>query len=160
MLMTAAAMLQHHGVHFELHMAGLDTTGGAIREHRVVHTLGDRVHWHGVLRRDALRRLVDRADVLLVSSRHEAGPLAVLEAAVAGVPTVGTAVGHVDEWAPHAAIAVPVGDASELAIQTEALLANDSRRRTLATRAQQRALAIDADFTARTFERIYREVAR
>ena len=160
MLMVAAGLLHDRGIEFELDVAGLDTTNGVIREHPVAHTLGDRIHWHGVLRRDALRRLVDRADILLVSSRHEAGPIAVLEAAVAGVPTIGTAVGHVDEWAPHAAIAVPIGDAFELANQTEALLANDSRRRTLATRAQQRALAIDADFTARTFERIYQEVAR
>lgn len=160
MLMTAVGMLQDRGIDFDLDVAGLDTTNGMIREHPVVHTLGERVRWHGVLRRDALRQLVDRADVLLVSSRHEAGPIAVLEAAIAGVPTVGTAVGHVDEWAPHAAIAVPIGDACELANQTETLLANDSRRRTLATRAQQRALAIDADFTARTFERIYQEVAR
>jgi len=159
-LMDSAGILADRGIDFELHLAGLDTTNGAIREHPVARRLGDRIHWHGVLRRDALRQLVDRAHVLLVSSRHEAGPLAVLEAAIAGVPTVGTAVGHVDEWAPHAAIGVPIGDASELAHQTGALLANDARRRTLAAHAQQRALAIDADFTARTFERIYHEVAR
>ncbi len=38
---------------------------------------------------------------MIISSRHEAGPLAVLEAAVKGVPTVGTAVGHIAEWAPQ-----------------------------------------------------------
>ena len=35
------------------------------------------------------------ADLFWLTSRHEAGPVAVLEAAVAGVPTVGTAVGQV-----------------------------------------------------------------
>lgn len=160
MLMAAAGILQSRGVDFELHMAGFDTTNGAIREQVITRTLGNRLHWHGVLRRAALRQLVDRADVLLVSSRHEAGPIAVLEAAVAGVPTVGTAVGHVDDWSPNAAIAVPIGDAFALANEAEALLADDSRRRALATTAQRHALAIDADFTAHTFERIYREAAR
>jgi hypothetical protein len=40
---------------------------------------------------------------MVVSSRHEAGPVAVLAAAVAGVPTIGTCVGHIAERAPSAA---------------------------------------------------------
>ena len=50
------------------------------------------------------------AHVSVISSRHEAGPVVALEAAAVGVPTVGTAVGHIAEWAPDAALAVPVGD--------------------------------------------------
>jgi glycosyltransferase involved in cell wall biosynthesis len=99
------------------------------------------------------------SDVLLLSSRHEAGPLVVLEAAVAGVPTVGTSVGHVAEWAGEAAVAVPVGDAEALARETVALLGDDARRLALAHEAQRRALAEDADETVRRFERIYEEVA-
>ena len=102
---------------------------------------------------------MDEADVFLLSSRHEAGPLVVLEAAVAGVPTVGTCVGHVTEWAGQAAVGVPVGDAEALARQTAALLADDARRLSLAREAQRRAVAEDADETARRFERIYEEVA-
>jgi glycosyltransferase involved in cell wall biosynthesis len=113
------------------------------------------VRWHGTLRHDALRALVDAADVLLVSSRHESGPLVVLEAAVAGVPTVGTDVGHIAEWAPRAAVAVPVGDAEALARETAALLADEPRRLALAAEAQRLALGIDADHTAAAFERIY-----
>jgi glycosyltransferase involved in cell wall biosynthesis len=157
-LVAAAGTLQHRGVDFVLDVAGHDTTNGQFRSSTAVQTLGARLRWHGVLRRPELRRLVDQADLLLVSSRHEAGPLAVLEAAVAGVPTVGTAVGHVHDWAPHAAVAVPIGDASALARETESLLGDDTRRRALATTAQLQALAIDADYTARTFERIYGEV--
>jgi glycosyltransferase involved in cell wall biosynthesis len=97
---------------------------------------------------------------LWISSRHEAGPLAVLEAAVAGVPTVGTAVGHIAEWSPDAAVAVPVGDAASLARETASLLGDDRRRLALALEAQRRALAQDADWTARRFEELYEEVAR
>jgi glycosyltransferase involved in cell wall biosynthesis len=101
-----------------------------------------------------------RADILLMSSRHEAGPLVVLEAAVVGVPTVGTNVGQVADWAPRAAVAVSVGDAETLARETMALIADEPRRLSIAREAQRRAIAIDADFTAAAFERIYSEMQR
>jgi len=82
----------------------------------------------------------------------------VLEAAVVGVPTVGTAVGHVGEWAPEAAVAVPVRDPEALAHATAALLDDEDRRLALAREAHQRALACDADWTARRFESLYDEV--
>jgi glycosyltransferase involved in cell wall biosynthesis len=163
-LLAAVDRLRTGGLQLELDVAGCDvgcdTTGGGVRDSALARRLERVTRWHGVLRRDALRALVERADVLLVSSRHEAGPLAVLEAAVAGVPTVGTAVGHVAEWAPTAAVAVPVGDAVALAEATAALLADDARRLAIAHEAQRRAIAIDADHTAAMFESIYEDVRR
>ena len=120
--------------------------------------MGDVVHWHGLLGREPLRRLVEESDLLVHTSRHEAGPIAVLEAALAGVPTVGTDVGHVNEWAPDAAVAVPVGDARALADAIASLLADEPRRLAIAREAQSRAMAIDADYTAASFERLYAEV--
>jgi glycosyltransferase involved in cell wall biosynthesis len=84
--------------------------------------------------------------------------MAVLEAALAGVPTVGTDVGHVNEWAPDAAIAVPVGDARALADAITSLLADEPRRLSIARAAQRRSVAIDADYTALSFERLYAQV--
>jgi glycosyltransferase involved in cell wall biosynthesis len=158
MLFQAARHLRDAGLAFELDMAGFDTMNGAVERVAAASGLGPVTRWHGVLRRDALRELMLQADLLLVSSRHEAGPLVVLEAAVAGVPTVGTAVGHVAEWAPDAAVAVPVGDAARLATETAALLADEPRRLALAHAAQQRAVGIDADYTVATFERMYADL--
>lgn len=157
-LLLAAARLRDAGVDFHLDIAGFDATAGATQ--RLAESLGvtDVCRFHGVLRRDALRSLVDMTDLLLVASRHDAGPLAVLECAIAGIPTVGTAVGHIAEWAPDAAVAVAVGDAAALARETAALLADEPRRLALATEAQRRAVLIDADHTAAQFERIYVEV--
>jgi glycosyltransferase involved in cell wall biosynthesis len=157
-LLAAANHLRDAGLDFELHMVGFDTTGGALESSALARRLSSVTQWHGVLRRDALRHLMKEADVLLVSSRHEAGPLVVLEAAVLGVPTVGTAVGHVAEWAPEAAVAVPIGDATELARMTAALLADEPRRLAVARTAQIKATACDADYTAAAFERIYEEL--
>jgi glycosyltransferase involved in cell wall biosynthesis len=158
-LLRAAALLQASGVPFELDVAGFDTMGGVLQRSGTARPVAERTRWHGLLGRDELRALVDRADLLLVSSRHEAGPLAVLEAAVAGVPTVGTAVGHVADWAPRAAVAVPMGDARSLAREVAALLADEPRRLRLAQEAQRWALRHDAEFTANAFDRLYEEAA-
>jgi glycosyltransferase involved in cell wall biosynthesis len=158
MLLTAGVMLREAGVDFELDMAGVDTMNGALQRTPAARRIEDRTRWHGLLGRDALRALAGQADLLLVSSRHEAGPLAVLEAAVAGVPTVGTAVGQAADWAPAAAVAVPVGDADAFARAIASLLKDEPRRMRLAHEAQRRALRHDADFTAATFERIYDEI--
>ena len=158
MLFEAAALLRARGIAFELHLAGFDTTGGALRESASARAVADVTRWHGMLRREALYTLAGESDLLVHTSRHEAGPVAVLEAAIAGVPTVGTDVGHVAEWAPHAAVAVPVGDAEALARAIASLLADEPRRLALAHAAQARAVAIDADYTVARFEQLYDEV--
>jgi glycosyltransferase involved in cell wall biosynthesis len=159
-LLSAAESLHRAGLDFHLDMVGLDTMGGAVQRSSCAQSVELHVRWHGVLGRGELRGLMERADILLMSSRHEAEPLVVLEAAVVGVPTVGTNVGHVADWAPDAAVAVAVGDADALARETMALVADEPRRLAIAREAQRRAIAIDADNTAATFERIYREMRR
>lgn len=154
-LLAAANLLHERGIDFELDIAGLDTMSGALQRSPHALALGNKIRFHGHTERDALRTLMLHADILLVSSRHEGGPIVLLEAALAGVPAVGTAVGHVAEWAPHAAVAVPIGDAEALARETASLLADDERRMTMAYEAQRRAISFDADFTAASFERIY-----
>ncbi len=158
MLIRAAALLSARGEAFRLDIAGLDTTGGAVAAAARRFGIGHRVHFRGYLSQARLRLLAERADLLWVTSRHEAGPFAMLEAAVAGVPTVGTAVGHVLEWSPESAVAVPVGDAEAMARETAHLIAHDALRVELATIAQRRAVREDADWTARRVEEIYGEM--
>lgn len=157
-LLHAAALLRRNEIPFHLDIAGHDTLGGVVQD--LAHRLGlaDAITFHGKLSYTDLHALAARADLHLLTSRHEAGPMAVLEAALAGVPTVGTRVGHVAEWAPDAAVAVPIGDAEALASETARLLADDARRLRLADAARDRALAEHADVTARRFEELYTEV--
>jgi glycosyltransferase involved in cell wall biosynthesis len=158
-LLDAAQQLRNEGLDFRLDVVGQDTLGGAMQAYAQRLGLSDRVRFHGYVLHEELHDLVAGADILWISSRHEAGPIAVLEAAIVGVPTVGTAVGHIAEWAPEAAIAVPVGDGEALARETLALLRHDDRRLSVAREAQRRATAFDADWTAERFEALYRKVA-
>ncbi len=156
-LLHACAHLARDGVAFTLDVVGEDTLGGAMQ--RLARSLDlTQVRFHGFLPHSALRPMVAGSDLLVVSSRHEAGPVALAEAAVCGVPTVGTAVGHVADLAPRAAAAVGVGDADALARAVADLLADDDRRLALARAAQGWALAHDADWTAERVLAIYRRM--
>ena len=155
-LLGAASLLLRRHVDFTLDVIGTDTLDGRMQRRAVELGLGERVRFRGFLPHGDLRAAVEASDLLVVSSRFEAGPVALLEAAVAGVPTVGTAVGYVEEWAP--AVAVPVGDQHALAAELGRVLADEDGRLTLAAAAQGRARAHDADAMAAGWERIYADL--
>jgi glycosyltransferase involved in cell wall biosynthesis len=92
---------------------------------------------------------------MIISSRHEAGPVAMLEAAVVGVPTVGTAVGHIREWSPAAAACVPVADWERLGQAIGELLHDEDLRLRIAREALRKAVSEDANHTAECFQRLY-----
>jgi glycosyltransferase involved in cell wall biosynthesis len=71
------------------------------------------------------------------------------------VPTVGTRVGHIAEWAPEAALAVPIGDWSRLAAAIRQLLEDEDLRLRIAHEALKRAVREDADYTAERFTALY-----
>jgi len=158
-LLHALARLAKTGMDFEMDIVGVDTLQGEMQELLGRLDLGGRVRYLGFRTQRELRPLVESADLLVVSSRHEAGPAVLLEAAVAGVPTVGTAVGHIVEWAPSAALAVPVANPERLADAIHTLLGDEDLRLRVARAAQCRALSEDADYTARTFEALYQRLA-
>lgn len=158
-LLHALARLVREGVDFRMDVVGEDTLGGRVQALCGELGLVERVRFHGFLTRSQLRPLVEAADVHVVSSRHETGPLVALEAAVAGVPTVGTRVGHLAEWAPTAALAVDVADAEALAAAIRTLSVDEHRRLAVAEQAWRRATAEDADCTAARFEALYAQVS-
>jgi glycosyltransferase involved in cell wall biosynthesis len=156
-LLRAVAMVAGNGHSVHVDLVGEDTSEGAVQREATSLGLEDLVTFHGYLPQDEAVHVVRRADLMLVTSRHEAGPVAMLEAAAVGVPTVGTAVGHVADWAPDRASAVRVGDPDSLAAAIAELLGNDERRLLVARRAQAAALREDADWTAARFDELYAE---
>ena len=156
-LLRALAALMNSGVSFEMDVVGDDTLRGETQALTQQLRLSERVRYHGFLTQRRLRPLVEAADLMVLSSRHETGPLVALEAAVAGVPTVGTMVGHIAEWAPEAALAVPIGDWIRLAAAVRQLLEDEDLRLRLAHEALKRAVREDADYTAERFTALYAE---
>ncbi len=161
MLLRALAALIARLPDVHLDIVGSDTLNG--RAQALGRELGIDAHvtFHGFQPTDALAAFYARAHVHVMSSRHEAASVATLEAASAGVPTVGTAVGYVADWAGQdRAVAVAVGDHQALASAIRDLLEDPARRRRIAAAARAWTIAHDADWTAAQFERIYAEAAR
>jgi glycosyltransferase involved in cell wall biosynthesis len=157
-LLHALASLSASGLDFQMDIVGEDTLQGEIQALSDRLGLSEKVRFHGFLTQGRLLPLMQAAHLLVVSSRHEAGPIVVLEAAAAGVAIVGTAVGHIAEWAPDAAACVAVGDPAALARAIAAVLRDEDLRLRLAREALRRAVHEDADHTARGFQAIYTTV--
>jgi glycosyltransferase involved in cell wall biosynthesis len=143
-----------------LDIAGGDTLDGAVQALAVSLGVDRHVTFHGGLPTDELVPLYQRSHLLLQSSRHEAAGVVVLEAAACGVPTVGTSVGYVADWAPERAIAVPPREPRALGEAIVDALADPARLSTVAASAREWTLAHDADWTAARFDRLYHDLAR
>ena len=154
-LLQALAALLDTGLEFEMDIVGVDTLQGEMQRRAGQLGLERHVRFHGFKTQRELRPIMESADLLVMSSLHEAGPLVLLEAAVAGVPAVGTAVGHFAEWSPSAALAVPVEDWDALANAIHRMLADEELRLRLARAAQRRAMLEDADCTVQAFQALY-----
>jgi glycosyltransferase involved in cell wall biosynthesis len=142
-----------------LDIVGEDTLGGEVQ--RIAASLGltGSVSFHGWLPTDQVRLFLRRTDLFVLSSLHEAGPVALMEAAACRVPTVGTAVGHVVDGSPQRCLAVPVGDSKNLAEAIVTLAVDSRRRNQMGEAAFAWAAQNDADATAARFEAIYGELA-
>jgi glycosyltransferase involved in cell wall biosynthesis len=141
-----------------LDVVGEDLLEGSVQALARALDLDTHVTFHGFQPTDRLAALYARAHLHVVSSRHEAASSVVLEAACAGLATVGTRVGYLSDWCPDRAIAVPVRDPDALAAAIFAILNDPSRRAQIAGNARAWALAHDADWSALEFERLYREL--
>jgi glycosyltransferase involved in cell wall biosynthesis len=157
-LLRALVAMRDSGIDFEMHLVGQDTLGGEVQALARRLGIAARLTFHGFLPQRALRPLVEAADLMMMSSVHEAGPLTLQEAAVAGVPTVGTAVGQIADWSPDAARCAPIGASALLAREAAMLLNDEELRLRIAHEAWRRATREDADHTARSFEALYESV--
>jgi glycosyltransferase involved in cell wall biosynthesis len=138
-----------------LDIFGVDTLSGEIQ--RLAKELGvdHATTFHGFAPSEEVAQALRHSHLNVHSSRHETGPVSMLEAAACSVPTVGTAVGHIDDLAPDAAVSVPVGDHGALAWAITELLQDGESRAALGKRALSFARIHDADWTAARFEDLY-----
>lgn len=154
-LLNAMTLIVQSVPNVHLDIVGGDTLNGEIQAlaHRL--KLDNHVTFHGFLPQEEIRRFYQAADVFILTSRHEAGPIAIIEAAACGVPTVGTRVGHLADWDGHEGLAVPVANSNALAETVVALLRDDARRIMMGRAALQWAKHHSADVTAQQFETLF-----
>lgn len=142
----------------EVDCIGVDTLGGRVQAMAQDLGLAGVVRFHGFLPLDEVVRFYRRAHLCVQSSLHENTPATLLEAATAGVPTVGTAVGLIPEMSPQAALSVPVRQPDALAQAIVEVLNDTDRRSSLAHAAQNFARTYNADWTSKQFEAVYRRI--
>ena len=106
--------------------------------------IADRVRFHGWCDNRAARRLLGASDVLVLPSRAEALPVAVLEAMAEGVAVIATAVGDVPDAVAHGetGLLVPAADPASLADAMHALATDRARRDRLGAAGRQKAEAL------------------
>jgi glycosyltransferase involved in cell wall biosynthesis len=159
-LLIDAFRIVREQINAHLDLIGEDTLSGALHKHVASIGLERHVSFHGFLPQPLVFDRLRAADVYVQSSRHEAAGVSVLEAAAAGVPTAGTPVGYVADWAPSKALAVADVSPEGLAAAILALHADPERRRAIAAAARAVALAEDAGYSAMKFDELYRSLAR
>ena len=147
---------RHLDVHLDI--VGEDTMSGALLALVRALELNEHVTFHGFRPSADLTPLYHLAHLFVLSSRHEAAGVVLLEAAACGVPVVGSAVGYLADWAPAAATTVVPASPRALADAVEALLLDRPRREAQSALALQWTQTHDADWTARAFETLYHDV--
>ena len=99
---------------------------------------GERERVHLVGARTSMPAVYADLDVVLACSRTEGMPVALIEAAAAGLPVVATAVGGVPEIVAHERTGFLGEDATELAYGLDQLLADERLRKGCGQRARMR----------------------
>jgi glycosyltransferase involved in cell wall biosynthesis len=105
--------------------------------------LGDRVAFTGWIDEHQARERLAGADLLVLPSRNEGLPIAILEAMSYGVPVIATPVGAVADAVRdgETGLLVPAGDPKALARALASLVESPALRRSLGARARARFLA-------------------
>ncbi len=142
-----------------LDLVGEDTLGGQLQREAADLGIADAVTFHGFVPNDRLAPFHAAAHLYVQSSAHEAAGVSVLEAAAAGLPIVGTRVGYVSDWTPHAAVAVQPRAPDALADAIVQLLPHPDERRSLAARALRVVNRYDVAQTAAKLTALYHALA-
>jgi len=141
-------------------IAGRDYLAGEIQAQ--AHRLGltDKIEFLGFQTQAQLVAHFAWADLLLQSSLHEGGGVAVAEGAAMGVVACGTAVGLLADLGPERAVLVDAGDNMGLAREVLKLRSDPERYNRLRDGACQWIQSHDLAWTVEELSRAYDEVLR
>jgi glycosyltransferase involved in cell wall biosynthesis len=151
-LFEAVATSIAGGATFDLLVIGQGPLADDVARWHREHDLADRVTLLG-FRADA-RRIVAACDAMVLASRWEGQPVAVMEALAAGLPVIGTDVGGLREMLGSVATLVPPADSGALAAAITELV--HTPRRVPDEASLRAAQTFDARQSTASIERLYR----
>lgn len=123
--------------------------------------LGGLVTYVGRVPHAALPTAIAGHRLHVQTSLHESQGLGVLEAAAAGIPSVGTSVGVLGDLAPQAAVSIAAPDTVLLAEAIQQLLRDDGRRAQISAAAERRVAAeYDIEPVGAAWLDLYQQLAR
>jgi glycosyltransferase involved in cell wall biosynthesis len=155
-LLVEAFAQVHSDAPLYLLLVGGGELQDAVREQVAALGLQERVRFLGI--RADVADILRASDVFVLSSRVEGNPMSVMEAMVAGLPVVSTAVGGVPELvrAGVTGLLVPSEDAEALTRAVQALVDDPVQRQAMGAAARRHAVAhFDIRHTVRGYEQLY-----
>ncbi|MEM7352263.1 MAG: glycosyltransferase [Acidobacteriota bacterium] len=153
-LLRAFALVTRHHPDARLHLVGEGVDAEAIAPWLGRLEVSDRVEIHGRVDHGQLPGFYQQADLLLQSSRFESQGMAVLEAAACGCPVVGTGVGILPQLCLPELLSTP-GDASALAANADAVLADRERRERLLAKQVALVRRFELPMTAKSLRQLF-----
>jgi glycosyltransferase involved in cell wall biosynthesis len=133
-LIDALAACRRNGLDVRAILVGDGRHRAELERRASMRKVGDAVTFAGALPAgEAIRGMLDRANLFVLPSLTEGLPRALVEAMARGLPCVGSAVGGIPELLPPEDV-VPPGDATALAAKIQAVLADRDRLERMSAR--------------------------
>jgi glycosyltransferase involved in cell wall biosynthesis len=163
-LLRALVIVRQHMPGVRLRVAGRATSQGYFRKVRgflATHDLESNVEFLGLQDSDHLVQEYAHCAAVVLASRQETAPMAVMESMAAGKPVVVTRVGGVADLVENrrSGFIVEPGDVAGFAHCIMELLADKDLRRSMGQRSRQLAERFRLEIIAAKYRRLYYEVA-
>jgi len=164
-LVRAMAIVSESLPHAQLRIAGRTTNPAYYRQVQALvakENLHENVALIGLQDMEAMMQEYSRSAAVLLASRQETAPMAVIEAMAAAKPVVATRVGGVPDLVEdgQTGYLVQAGDVTGLARRTVELLQDDGLRLQMGQRARELAQRFRLERVASQYRKLYYQVAR
>jgi glycosyltransferase involved in cell wall biosynthesis len=159
-LIDAVAQCVRAGLNIRLFIVGDGEHRADLEQRATRHGLHERVRFLGAVPAgQAVRAILDSADLFVLPSRQEGLPRAMIEAMARGLPCIGSTVGGFPELLPPDDMVAP-GDAAALAGKIHAVLTDPQRRAAMAARNLERARDYQVEKLRERRIQLYQQVQR
>jgi glycosyltransferase involved in cell wall biosynthesis len=159
-LIDAVVQCVRAGLNIRLFIVGDGEHRADLEQRATRHGLHERVRFLGAVPAgQAVRAILDSADLFVLPSRQEGLPRAMIEAMARGLPCIGSTVGGFPELLPPDDMVAP-GDAAALAGKIHAVLTDPQRRAAMAARNLERARDYQVENLRERRIQLYQQVQR